>query len=217
MATSAVGPPIGGLPAGAAGWRWAFLINIPVTVIALAMAVRWLPRDPVLERGHSGFRQVADRIDLPGVLGFAVSMTGLVGRLPDGPAACRMVRARRVRADRRADRRVGTAEERAVLRPVRHGPVDGVRTRDVHRDGGTSAAADGGCLRTALAAACQPQPGARTADRLGGDHADRLRRHHAAHLAQSGDRNPWRSTGPSHCARALRTSSGSGSSAAHAA
>ncbi|MFE7216591.1 cysteine hydrolase family protein [Streptomyces sp. NPDC001698] len=28
---------------------------------------------------------------------------------------------------------------------------------------------------------------------------------------------PWRSTGPSHCVRALRTSSGSGSSAAHAA
>ncbi|MFD4974239.1 MFS transporter [Streptomyces sp. NPDC058424] len=78
MATSAVGPPIGGLLVGAAGWRWAFLINIPVTVIALAMAVRWLPKDPVLERGHSGFRQVADRIDLPGVLGFAMSMTGLV-------------------------------------------------------------------------------------------------------------------------------------------
>ncbi|MEU6927531.1 MFS transporter, partial [Streptomyces sp. NPDC046631] len=31
MATAAVGPPIGGLLVGAAGWRWAFLINIPVT------------------------------------------------------------------------------------------------------------------------------------------------------------------------------------------
>ena len=38
MATAAVGPPIGGLLVGAAGWRWAFLINIPVTAIALAMA-----------------------------------------------------------------------------------------------------------------------------------------------------------------------------------
>ncbi|EST20741.1 hypothetical protein [Streptomyces roseochromogenus] len=39
MATTAVGPPIGGLLAGAAGWRWAVLINIPVTAIAMAMAM----------------------------------------------------------------------------------------------------------------------------------------------------------------------------------
>ncbi|MGW6512378.1 MFS transporter [Streptomyces niveus] len=78
MATAAVGPPIGGLLVGAAGWRWAFLINIPVTLAALAMAVRWLPKDPVPEGGRSGFRQVADRIDLPGIVGFATSMSALV-------------------------------------------------------------------------------------------------------------------------------------------
>ncbi|MFD7752005.1 MFS transporter [Streptomyces sp. NPDC059757] len=78
MATAAVGPPIGGLLVGAAGWRWAFLINIPVTAIAMAMALRWLPKDPVPDHGHSGFRKVADRIDLPGILGFAGSMTALV-------------------------------------------------------------------------------------------------------------------------------------------
>ncbi|MFJ8314005.1 MULTISPECIES: MFS transporter [unclassified Streptomyces] len=78
MATAAVGPPIGGLLVGAAGWRWAFLINIPVTAIAMAMALRWLPEDAVLDRAHMGFRKVADRIDLPGILGFAVSMSALV-------------------------------------------------------------------------------------------------------------------------------------------
>ncbi|MGW7042261.1 MFS transporter [Streptomyces avermitilis] len=78
MATAAVGPPIGGLLVGAAGWRWAFFINIPVTAIAMAMAVRWLPKDPVLDRADSGFRKIADRIDLPGILGFAASMTALV-------------------------------------------------------------------------------------------------------------------------------------------
>ncbi|GAA0353806.1 MFS transporter [Streptomyces blastmyceticus] len=78
MATAAVGPPIGGLLVGAAGWRWAFLINIPVTAIAMAMAMRWLPKDAVLDREHMGFRKVADRIDLPGILGFAVSMSALV-------------------------------------------------------------------------------------------------------------------------------------------
>ncbi|MEU2589174.1 MFS transporter [Streptomyces avermitilis] len=78
MATAAVGPPIGGLLVGAAGWRWAFFINIPVTAIAMAMAVRWLPKDPALDRADSGFRKIADRIDLPGILGFAASMTALV-------------------------------------------------------------------------------------------------------------------------------------------
>ncbi|MFJ2558063.1 MULTISPECIES: MFS transporter [unclassified Streptomyces] len=78
MATAAVGPPIGGLLVGAAGWRWAFLINIPVTAIAMVMALRQLPRDAALDREHSGFREVAGRIDLPGVLGFAGSMSALV-------------------------------------------------------------------------------------------------------------------------------------------
>ncbi len=78
MATAAVGPPIGGLLVGAAGWRWAFLINIPVTLAAMVMAVRWLPADPPLDRVDHGFRRVADRIDLPGIVGFAVSMSALV-------------------------------------------------------------------------------------------------------------------------------------------
>ncbi|MCX4679088.1 MFS transporter [Streptomyces sp. NBC_01433] len=77
MATAAVGPPIGGLLVGAAGWRWAFLINIPVTAIALAMALR-LPKDPPLDRADSGFRTIARRIDLAGIVGFATSMTSLV-------------------------------------------------------------------------------------------------------------------------------------------
>ncbi|SNT30678.1 Major Facilitator Superfamily protein [Streptosporangium subroseum] len=78
MATAAVGPPIGGLLVGAAGWHWAFLINVPVTLIALVMSIRWLPEDPPLDRADNGFRQIAARIDLTGVLGFAVSMTALV-------------------------------------------------------------------------------------------------------------------------------------------
>ncbi|WP_328864209.1 MFS transporter [Streptomyces sp. NBC_00304] len=77
MATAAVGPPIGGLIVGAAGWRWAFLANVPVTVIALLMALR-LPKDPGLERADSGFRRIAHRIDLIGIIGFAVTMTSLV-------------------------------------------------------------------------------------------------------------------------------------------
>ncbi|MGW1169005.1 MFS transporter [Streptomyces sp. NPDC002550] len=77
MATAAIGPPVGGLLVGAAGWRWAFLINIPVTLIALVMALR-LPKDPQREAAQSGLRQIAARIDLFGIIGFATTMTSLV-------------------------------------------------------------------------------------------------------------------------------------------
>ncbi|MFD8744232.1 MFS transporter [Streptomyces sp. NPDC059616] len=77
MATAAIGPPIGGLLVGAAGWRWAFLINIPVTAIALLMAL-WLPKDPPLDSTDRAFRRIAARIDLLGIIGFASSMTSLV-------------------------------------------------------------------------------------------------------------------------------------------
>ncbi len=75
MATAAIGPPIGGLLV-AAGWRWAFLINIPVTAVALAMTVRWLPR----------IRRATTRARSPS------------GRRPDRPARHRRIR----RIDERA-------------------------------------------------------------------------------------------------------------------
>ncbi|MBO1416509.1 MFS transporter [Streptomyces sp. FH025] len=82
MATAAVGPPLGGLLVGAAGWHWAFLINIPVTAIALAVTVRWVPKDAVPEPdggpAGGGLRGIARRIDLTGILGFAASMTALI-------------------------------------------------------------------------------------------------------------------------------------------
>ncbi|MFJ4417927.1 MFS transporter [Streptomyces sp. NPDC088925] len=78
MATAAFGPPLGGLLVGAAGWRWAFLVNIPFTLLALLMTVRWLPADAPLDRAPRPLRRIAARIDLAGVLGFAASMTALV-------------------------------------------------------------------------------------------------------------------------------------------
>jgi MFS family permease len=44
-ATVAIGPPIGGLLIGGLGWRSAFLLNVPLTVAALAMTLAWIPRD----------------------------------------------------------------------------------------------------------------------------------------------------------------------------
>ncbi|MDN5854820.1 MAG: MFS transporter, partial [Actinomycetia bacterium] len=40
---TAVGPLIGGLLVDTAGWRWIFLVNVPVGVIALAAGLRVLP------------------------------------------------------------------------------------------------------------------------------------------------------------------------------
>ncbi|MEV5874750.1 hypothetical protein AB0L75_11055 [Streptomyces sp. NPDC052101] len=40
--------------------------------------MRRLPQDPPLDRQGSGPRRIADRIDLPGILGFAQAMSALV-------------------------------------------------------------------------------------------------------------------------------------------
>jgi MFS family permease len=77
MVTVAIGPPIGGLLVGVLGWRSAFLINVPVALIALLMTARWIPRD---ERaaGPRRARAVAARVDVVGIIGFGGTMTALL-------------------------------------------------------------------------------------------------------------------------------------------
>jgi len=78
--TAAVGLPVGGLLVAAFGWRATFFINVPFAVVALAMAVFWIPRDGPAEAARSA-REVAARIDVIGIVGFAVAMTGLLAFL----------------------------------------------------------------------------------------------------------------------------------------
>jgi MFS family permease len=79
MATTAIGPPIGGVLVGAFGWHWAFLVNLPVTALALAMAIRWVPRDEPAAAGvRRDARAIAARIDVAGIVGFAGTMTALL-------------------------------------------------------------------------------------------------------------------------------------------
>lgn len=76
-ATVAIGPPLGGLLVGWFDWRAAFFINVPVTVVAFAMALRWIAKDPDTLRGRTP-REFVDSVDLYGVVGFGGAMTALL-------------------------------------------------------------------------------------------------------------------------------------------
>ncbi|MDO5500428.1 MAG: MFS transporter [Propionibacteriaceae bacterium] len=71
---AAVGPLVGGWLATDVSWRWAFWLNIPFGLVALALAYLYLPetRDPQLRRG----------LDVPGTLlaslGLAAIVFGLI-------------------------------------------------------------------------------------------------------------------------------------------
>ncbi len=71
-ATSAmaiVGPPLGGVLVGTAGWRSIFLVNVPILAIAVVLAIRAMP-----ELRQEGVRR---SLDLPGSLAAAAAVGGL--------------------------------------------------------------------------------------------------------------------------------------------
>ena len=74
-AASAVGPIIGGLLTANFGWRWIFLVNLPVSVVAVALTLRVVTesRDP-----HPR------RVDLPGMATFTVAAAALTYALIRG-------------------------------------------------------------------------------------------------------------------------------------
>jgi MFS family permease len=75
--TAALGLPIGGVLVGAWGWRTTFFLNVPFALVALVMAGLWIPRDLPLE-GSRKARDIAARIDVAGIVGFAAAMTTLL-------------------------------------------------------------------------------------------------------------------------------------------
>ena len=62
-AAAAIGPILGGLLTEGVGWRWIFFVNLPVSVVAIALSVLVLGKDR--ERGP-------ERFDLAGTLAFTV-------------------------------------------------------------------------------------------------------------------------------------------------
>ena len=72
----AIGPSLGGVLVQASSWRWIFFINVPIGVVLLIAALRWVPEstDPVSVR----------QIDYPGVAVLTASLFCLTFALIEG-------------------------------------------------------------------------------------------------------------------------------------
>ncbi|HEY8685704.1 MAG TPA: MFS transporter [Chloroflexota bacterium] len=83
--SAALGPVLGGSLVGAAGWQAIFLVNVPVTVAGLLMALRWLPKDePRATRPSSSVSSPAQlwhTLDFPGILLFSGTIAAALGFL----------------------------------------------------------------------------------------------------------------------------------------
>ena len=73
-----VGPSIGGWLTTALGWRSVFYINLPVGLLALALALRFVPRD--------AGRAASEGFDLRGALTFTAGLVALLLALNQGHA-----------------------------------------------------------------------------------------------------------------------------------
>jgi EmrB/QacA subfamily drug resistance transporter len=72
----AVGPVLGGVLVDNTSWRWIFLVNLPIGVVALTLAALWLR-----EERHAA----AGRLDLRGLLLSATGVSLLIYTLSTGP------------------------------------------------------------------------------------------------------------------------------------
>ncbi|MER7460288.1 MFS transporter [Micromonospora sp. NPDC126480] len=84
--STALGPFVGGWLIDALSWRWIFFLNVPLAVLVLLAALRWVPesRDEDVSRtGGAGRRR---RFDVLGALLGAVALAGVTYALIDAPA-----------------------------------------------------------------------------------------------------------------------------------
>jgi MFS family permease len=77
MVTPALGLPLGGVIVQGLSWRYSFFVNIPLALVTLAMAAIWIPRDEQATTPRTA-REIAERIDLAGIIGFGGTMAALL-------------------------------------------------------------------------------------------------------------------------------------------
>src|SRR4029077_20153011 len=75
--SAALGPTVGGLLLSSWGWQAIFLVNVPITLAAIGLGLRWLPAPPPADASAAGLAG----IDLPGVALFAATLTSILGAL----------------------------------------------------------------------------------------------------------------------------------------
>lgn len=85
VATASLGLPLGGLLVSGFGWRSVFFINLPVAAIALLAVLAGVATDEPLERRR--LREIASRLDVIGIVGFAGAMLALLIFVFDLPTA----------------------------------------------------------------------------------------------------------------------------------
>jgi len=77
--STALGPFVGGYLIDALSWRWAFLINVPLAVVAIAASARWIP--------ESKAPATLTRFDVPGAALAALGLAGITFGLIEAPNA----------------------------------------------------------------------------------------------------------------------------------
>jgi EmrB/QacA subfamily drug resistance transporter len=81
---TALGPSLGGILIAGLGWRWIFLINLPLGLLAFLLAYRYLPLDRrTLKTDQAGFDSVGTVLLALTLAAYALAMT--VGRGSFGP------------------------------------------------------------------------------------------------------------------------------------
>jgi EmrB/QacA subfamily drug resistance transporter len=72
----AAGPPLGGLVVDLVGWRWVFIVNVPVVVAAVLLTLRFVPTS------RSAVRRP---LDVPGQVLLTLAVAALVFAIIEGP------------------------------------------------------------------------------------------------------------------------------------
>ena len=77
--SGAIGPFLGGWIVGSIGWRWIFLLNLPLAAAVIAVTIRHVPesRDPTAQ----------GRFDIAGAVLAALALAGITAGLIEAPSA----------------------------------------------------------------------------------------------------------------------------------